>query len=202
MSLTNLIYVLIYFNQWLITIHKEELSQPFSLPPLNLHINQILVDNSNGEMDLAMLRGITLSHCASSYAHIHTRRPHPPNSPRPELTLSLPAKLLVECIKSRDAERARQAIWWKQKLHVHFYDAFMLSRLFLMWPVRASWDLQRARSHALSSSVSLSLCLRVCVCVSLWGFIDCACVRTVWCSGIHLQFTCALMLHAFNESLI
>lgn len=57
--------------------------------------------------------------------------------------LSLAAKLLVECIKIRDAERARLAIWWKQKLPVHFYDVFMLSRLFLMWPVRAARDLQR-----------------------------------------------------------
>lgn len=118
---------------------QRELSQTFSLPPLNLHINQILVDNSDGEMDLAVLEGITLSLSVSSHTHSLS-----PLSPGPELSLSLAAKLLVECIKIRDAERARLAIWWKQKLHVHFYDVFMLSRLFLMWPVRAAWDLERA----------------------------------------------------------
>lgn len=48
---------------------QRELFQTFSLPPLNLHINQILVDNSDGEMDLAVLEGITLSLSVSTHTH-------------------------------------------------------------------------------------------------------------------------------------
>lgn len=77
----------------------------FSLPPLNLHINQILVDNSDGEMDLAALEGITLSLSVCTLTQSLTL---PPWGLSP---LSLAAKLLVECIKIRDAERARLAIW-------------------------------------------------------------------------------------------
>lgn len=94
---------------------------------MNLHINQILVDNSNGEIDLGAL------------GHISQK-----SLPRISLFLSLglgslslsAAKPLVECIKIRDAERARVAIWWKQKLPVHFYDVFMLRRQILMYAVR------------------------------------------------------------------
>ncbi len=56
MSLTKLIYVLIFFNCWLITLHWKNYTRLFAS---NLHINQILVDNSNGKMDLRELRGRT-----------------------------------------------------------------------------------------------------------------------------------------------
>lgn len=56
MSLTKLIYVLIFFNCWLITLHWKNYTRLFAS---NLHINQILVDNSNGKMDLGELRSIT-----------------------------------------------------------------------------------------------------------------------------------------------
>ena len=60
--------------------------------------------------DLAALEGITgsslLSLSLPVLPHMHT-----PASPGQERALAAAAKRLVECIKSRDAERAWQAIW-------------------------------------------------------------------------------------------
>lgn len=60
-------------------------------------------------MDLAVLEGITLSPTLCVFVSTNMQRLTLP--PRGLCPLSLAAKLLVECIKIRDAERAWLAIW-------------------------------------------------------------------------------------------
>lgn len=94
---------------------QRELSQTISLSLtnphlLNLHINQILVDDFDRVIDLTVLEGITLSHCTHRCTFSPPALLSPP-SLGPQFPPSSAAKLLVECIKIRDAERARLAIW-------------------------------------------------------------------------------------------
>lgn len=157
MFLTKLIYVLICFNCWLITLHWKNYMELFAS---DLHINQILVDNSVGAMDWGVGLGwgevwgienvLIWARLCGFYWKLGSFF-LPPHQISPLLPPPFLGPSLVSCQFSALKPKMQNALAWlfgeNRNCLSGFYDVLSLSRLHFNASCQHVWDLKGKRHN-------------------------------------------------------